>query len=121
MIGQLTAIEKYIAADRIFAYEFFAKGGKKILIDYVKECDKASDTKKWFKLIDIYKALNERNIIKMCFFFAFKESSLSPVQNTSLVDQKLVAYFLGYVRHRFANNQTGMRIKNRLNPILKTI
>lgn len=53
LIGQLTAIEKYIAADRIFAYEFFAKGGKKILIDYVKECDKASDTKKWFKLIDI--------------------------------------------------------------------
>lgn len=44
--------------------------------------------------------------------FVFKESSLSLVQNTSLVDQKLVAYFLGYVRHRFANNQTGMRIKN---------
>ena len=48
LINQLTAIEKYIAADRIFAYEFFAKGGKKILIDYVKECDKASDTKKWY-------------------------------------------------------------------------
>lgn len=48
LINQLVAIEKFIAADRIFAFEFFAKGGKKILIDYIKDCDKASDAKKWF-------------------------------------------------------------------------
>lgn len=47
LIGQLVSIEKYIASDRIFAYEFFAKGGKKIIIDYIKECDKSSDNKKW--------------------------------------------------------------------------
>lgn len=47
LISHLVSIEKYISSDRIFAFEFFAKGGKKILIDYIKECDKASDTKKW--------------------------------------------------------------------------
>lgn len=51
LISQLVSFEKYIASDRIFAYEFFAKGGKKILIDYIKECDKASDTKKWLLLL----------------------------------------------------------------------
>ena len=48
LINQLSSIEKYIMSDRIFAYEFFAKGGKKILIDYIKECDRSSDNKKWY-------------------------------------------------------------------------
>ena len=47
LIAQLASIEKYIASDRIFAYEVFAKGGKKLLIDFIKECDRTSDLKKW--------------------------------------------------------------------------
>ena len=47
LISQLNSIEKFIASDRIFAYEFYAKGGKKVLIDYIKECDRSSDAKKW--------------------------------------------------------------------------
>ena len=52
LIGQLNSIEKFIASDRIFAYEFFAKGGKKVLIDYIKECDRTSDAKKWYYLLN---------------------------------------------------------------------
>ena len=48
LINQLSSIEKFIASDRIFAFEFFAKGGKKMLIDYIKECDRTSDNKKWY-------------------------------------------------------------------------
>lgn len=49
------SVERYIAADRIFALEFYAKGGKKILIEYIKECDKASDVRKWFGLLETKK------------------------------------------------------------------
>jgi hypothetical protein len=37
-------------SDKIFASEFYAKGGKKVLIEYIKECDKTSDNKKWLEL-----------------------------------------------------------------------
>lgn len=47
--NHLISIKKYIESDQIFATEFFARGGKKIIIDYIKECDRASDSKKWFK------------------------------------------------------------------------
>ena len=57
LINQLNSIEKFIASDRIFAYEFYAKGGKKVLIDYIKECDRASDAKKWNLLYHLYKIL----------------------------------------------------------------
>lgn len=50
LINQLVSIEKYIMADRIFALEFYAQGGKKIIIDYIKECDRISDVKKWYIL-----------------------------------------------------------------------
>lgn len=45
--NQLISIKKYIESDQIFATEFFARGGKKIIIDYIKECDRSSDSKKW--------------------------------------------------------------------------
>ena len=43
----LVGIQKYIESDQLFAYELFAKGGKRLIIDYIKECDKISDAKKW--------------------------------------------------------------------------
>lgn len=45
--NQLIGIQKYVESDQLFAYELFAKGGKRLIIDYIKESDKISDTKKW--------------------------------------------------------------------------
>lgn len=49
--NQLISIKKYIESDQIFATEFFARGGKKIIIDYIKECDRSSDSKKWWFIL----------------------------------------------------------------------
>lgn len=57
LIQQLNSIEKHVCNDRIFAFEFFAKGGKKVLIDFIKECDRTSDNKKWNLLYHLYKIL----------------------------------------------------------------
>lgn len=46
-IENFDSMEKFLSADRLFAFEFYAKGGKKILIDMIKECDRMSETKKW--------------------------------------------------------------------------
>jgi hypothetical protein len=56
-------MEKFLMADRLFAFEFYAKGGKKLLIDLIRECDRLSDTKKWcvylFKHFNIYYELHD--------------------------------------------------------------
>src|SRR5690606_8394820 len=57
LIAQLASLNKFIAADRIFAYEFFAKGGKKMLIDYIKESERTADPKKWSLLLHLYRIL----------------------------------------------------------------
>ena len=49
LTNHLISIKKYIESDQIFATEFFARGGKKIVIESIKECDRSSDSKKWFK------------------------------------------------------------------------
>ena len=54
---QLIGIQKYIEADQLFASVLFAKGGKRLMIDYIKECDKLSDVKKWNLLYNLYKVL----------------------------------------------------------------
>ena len=51
LIAQLECVEKHVAADRLFAVEFYARGGKKCLVEHIRECDKSSDAKKWFVII----------------------------------------------------------------------
>jgi hypothetical protein len=48
LVESFDSMEKFLIADRLFAFEFYAKGGKKILTDMIKECDRLSDTKKWY-------------------------------------------------------------------------
>jgi hypothetical protein len=47
LLQNLSQIEKYIESDRIFANMFFAKGGKRVLVDYIRDGNKLTDTKKW--------------------------------------------------------------------------
>lgn len=55
--NQLVSVKKYIESDQIFATEFFARGGKKIIIDFIKECDRTTDSKKWNLLFNLYNIL----------------------------------------------------------------
>lgn len=54
---QLISIQKYIESDQLFAFELFAKGGKRLILDYIKEADKISDLKKRNLLFNLYKIL----------------------------------------------------------------
>ena len=47
LINNLKSLSKFIDSDKIFAHEFYAKGGKKILINYIKESEQISDANKW--------------------------------------------------------------------------
>lgn len=51
----MISVEKYISADKIFALEFYAKGGRKLIIDFIKECDRFNESKKWSLLYHLYK------------------------------------------------------------------
>ncbi|RNA44553.1 hypothetical protein BpHYR1_038574, partial [Brachionus plicatilis] len=55
VISHLISVEKYISADKIFALEFYAKGGRKIIIDFIKECERSNDAKKWSLLYHLHK------------------------------------------------------------------
>ena len=54
---QLVTIEKFVSADKIFAHGFYAARGKTIIVDFIKECEKTVDTKKWNLLYHLYKIL----------------------------------------------------------------
>ena len=47
LTNHLVSLEKYISADKIFAHGFYAERGKTIIVDFIKECDRINDPKKW--------------------------------------------------------------------------
>jgi hypothetical protein len=54
LLQHLSQIEKFMESDRIFACEFYAKGGKKVIVDYIRDGNKLSDPRKWFVLKQNY-------------------------------------------------------------------
>jgi hypothetical protein len=64
----LLNIQPYIYADQLFASELFAKRGKRLVIDYIKDCDKLTDPRKWHLILNLYKII-------ICFIQKWKLTS----------------------------------------------
>jgi hypothetical protein len=59
LTSQFISVENFIESDRIYAFEFYAKGGKKMIVDLIRECDRMADNKKWYTFND-----NQRKTMK---------------------------------------------------------
>ncbi|CAF0707655.1 unnamed protein product [Brachionus calyciflorus] len=123
LIKELISIEKYVSSDKIFAYEFYAKGGKKLIVDYLKECERSNESKKWNLFYHLYKVLIL--FIKNWSLFTWESSEIElqllklicDVLNDSTKDNKkstipdyLVLLFLQIVNDVIFNNTTAREL-----------